>query len=378
MTKITPVPFDPELAATLAGFPVDPDASPLSRESLPAHRADMNARARTVAEVIGRRPVEFEDRLIPGPAGAPDLEVTLLRPAGSGPHQPLPALYNIHGGGMIMGSRSMDTGRLVDLVVSLGIVAMSVEYRLAPEHPDPAPVEDCYAGLVWLASNAAELGVDPERIVVMGGSAGGGLSAGVALLARDRKGPSIAGQLLLCPMVDDTNTTVSSHQYAGIGTWTREMNLVAWNALLGETAGAETADRETAGAEIAGRETADAETAGRETADAETADAETGDGEAAAGRTTDGKHISPYAAPARAEDLSGLPPAFIEAGSAELFRDEDVAYASRIWAAGGQAELHVWSGGFHGFDVFAPDSALTADALATRESWFRRILGLTS
>ncbi len=363
MTKIIPVPFDPELAATLAGFPVDPDASPLSRESLPAHRAGMNAMAQTVAEVIGTRPVEFEDRLIPGPAGAPDLEVTLLRPAGSGPHQPLPALYNIHGGGMIMGSRSMDTGRLVDLVVSLGVVAMSVEYRLAPEHPDPAPVEDCYAGFVWLASNAAELGVDPERIVVMGGSAGGGLSAGVALLARDRKGPSIVGQVLLCPMVDDTNTTVSSHQYAGIGTWTREMNLVAWDALLGETADPESADREAADAE---------------TDDGEADDGETGDCEAAAGRTTDRKYISQYAAPARAEDLSGLPPAFIEAGSAELFRDEDVAYASRIWAAGGQAELHVWSGGFHGFDVFAPDSALAADALATRESWFRRILGLTS
>src|SRR5699024_2157089 len=99
------------------------------------------------------------------------------------------------------------------------------------------PVEDCYAGLVWMADNAADLGVDPQRIIVMGGSAGGGLSAGVALLARDRGGPHLAGQLLLCPMIDDRNTSVASHQYAGLGTWPREMNLLGWSALLGDEAG---------------------------------------------------------------------------------------------------------------------------------------------
>jgi acetyl esterase/lipase len=228
---------------------------------------------------------------------------------------------------MISGTRGMDTGRLVDLVLAIGVVAVNVEYRLAPEHPDPAPVEDCYAGLQFLAGAAAELGVDPARIVVMGGSAGGGLAAGVALLARDRGGPALAGQLLLCPMIDDRNTTVSSHQYAGIGTWTRELNLVGWSALLGDAAG--------------------------------------GDGP-----------VSPYAAPTRATDLSGLPPAFIEAGSAELFRDENVEYASRIWAVGGDAELHIWSGGIHGFDVYAPESELAGAAIETRLSWFRRALSL--
>ena len=192
----------------------------------------------------------------------------------------------------------------------------------------PPPVEDCYAGLEWMAENAADLGVDPSRIVVMGGSAGGGLSAGVALLARDRGGPDLAGQLLLCPMIDDLNTTPASHQYTGLGTWPRELNLLGWQALLGEKAGDPNAE------------------------------------------------VSIYAAPARATDLANLPPAFIEVGSAEMFRDEDVAYASKIWAAGGQAELHVWSGGCHGFDMFAPESALTAGALASRENLLRRVLGL--
>lgn len=282
--------------------------------------------ARSAAEVVGSRAIDVTERTVPGPGTAPGLDVTVLRPRHA--KAPVPGLYNIHGGGMISGDRHQDTPRLADLVEQLGVVAVNVEYRLAPEHPDPAPVEDCYAGLRWMADNAAELGVDPDRVVVMGGSAGGGLSAGVALLARDRRGPHLAGQLLLCPMLDDRNTTVSSHQYADRGTWRRAANLLAWRALLGADAGDPAAE------------------------------------------------VSVYAAPARAKDLSGLPPAFVEAGAAELFRDEDVAYASRIWATGGQAELHIWQGAFHGFDVFAPDHEATRAALAARRSWLRRVLGL--
>ncbi|GIH71959.1 alpha/beta hydrolase [Sphaerimonospora thailandensis] len=323
-TPVNAVPFDPALNEVLERMPRTAGPAP-SLESIPAMREAGRAMFMpSVAEVIGTREIDAEERTIPGPDGAPDLEITVLRPRGLS--APVPGLYNIHGGGMISGHRYMDTARLADLVAELGVVAVNVEYRLAPENPDPAPVEDCYAGLTWMSRNAAELGVDPGRIVVMGGSAGGGLSAGVALLARDRKGPHLAGQLLLCPMLDDTNTTVSSHQYDGIGTWPRAMNLLGWRALLGEQAGDPAAD------------------------------------------------VSIYAAPARATDLSGLPPAFIEAGSAEMFRDEDVAYATRIWAAGGQAELHIWSGGFHGFDVFAPDHELTRAALAARLSWLRRTL----
>ncbi|MGW2222435.1 alpha/beta hydrolase [Nonomuraea sp. NPDC001684] len=319
-----PVPFDPALAVVLDGMP-RPDGPAPTLETIPLMRAAGAAMPMPpVAEVIGDRGIDAEELLVPGPAGAPDLEVTVLRPRRL--RAPVPGLYNIHGGGMITGHRAMDTPRLVALVEELGVVAVNVEYRLAPEHPHPAPVEDCYAGLAWMSRHAAELGVDPGRVVVMGGSAGGGLAAGVALLARDRGGPRLAGQLLLCPMLDDRNTTVSSHQYDDRGTWPRALNLLGWRALLGERAGDPDAD------------------------------------------------VPCHAAPARATDLSGLPPAFVEAGAAELFRDEDVAYATRIWAAGGQAELHIWNGAFHGFDIFAPDHEITRAALATRLSWLRRTL----
>lgn len=318
----TPVPFDPEIEPALA-LVVQPDAPPFTPEAVPAMRKAMAALFPPAAEAVGDAPVDVVERTIPGPEGAPDLEVTVISPRWL--DHPVPGLYNIHGGGMMVGHRNMDVPRLLALVLEHGVVAVNVEYRLAPEHPHPAPVEDCYAGLVWTAEHASELSIDPDRLVIMGGSAGGGLSAGVALLARDRGGPRLAGQLLLCPMIDDSNTTVSSHQYSGLGTWTREANLAGWRMLLGDAAGTGTA--------------------------------------------------SPYASPSRATDLSGLPPAFVEVGSAEPFRDEDTEYALRIWATGGQAELHVWSGAFHGFDMYAPDSELTRAALAARDSWLRRVFG---
>jgi acetyl esterase/lipase len=322
-----PVPFDPDIAPVLDAMAADPQPA-LSRETIPLTRDGAATAFPSAEEVIGDLPIDAHDRVIPGPAGAPDMEITVLTPRGHDATKPaLPVLYNIHGGGMIVGHRSWETGRLVQLVDELGVIAVNVEYRLAPEDPYPAGVEDCYAGLVWLAANPRELGADPDRIVVMGGSAGGGFAAAISLLARDRGGPALAGQLLLCPMIDNTNTTVSSLQYAGIGTWTREANLLAWECVLGE--------------ELAFSAEAPA-----------------------------------YAAPTRADDLSGLPHAYIEVGAAEPFRDEDVEYASRIWAVGGAAELHVWSGGFHGFDMYAPASELTRAALDARFSWLRRVLGL--
>jgi acetyl esterase/lipase len=201
-----------------------------------------------------------------------------------------------------------------------------VEYRLAPEHPHPAPVEDSYAGLVWTAEHAAELDVDPQRVIIVGGSAGGGLSAAVALLARDRGGPALLGQMLVCPMLDDRNDTPSAFQMAGLDIWDQSSNQMGWTALLGAQRG--------------------------------------------------GPDVSPYAAPARATDLSDLPPAFIDVGSAETFRDEDVAYAVRLWQAGGRAELHVWPGGFHGFDGFAPQAPVSRDAKEARLRWLRRLLAV--
>lgn len=187
-------------------------------------------------------------------------------------------------------------------------------------------MEDCYAGLVWTAEHAAELGIALDRLVIAGESAGGGLAAGTALLARDRNGPSLIGQVLMCPMLDDRDETVSTVQFESAGIWLRSSNLVGWNALLGDRRGAD--------------------------------------------------DVSIYAAPARATDLCGLPPAFIDCGSAELFRDEDIAYATNLWCAGVQAELHVWPGGFHGFDMVAPHTALAQAATTTRNAWVAKLLGV--
>jgi acetyl esterase/lipase len=238
----------------------------------------------------------------------------------------VPVVYSIHGGGMIMGNnRSQGAVDVLEAAAELGFAVVSVEYRLAPEHPHPIPVEDCYAGLKWTVDNADELGIDPSRVVVAGASAGGGLAAATALLARDRGGPALIGQLLLCPMLDDRSTSCSARQMAGLGIWDISYNRVGWAALLGAAAG--------------------------------------------------GPDVSPYAAPARATDLSNLPPAFIDVGSAETFRDEAVEYASRIWRAGGSAELHVWPGGFHGFAGLAPQAAVSQAAKAAVLPWLRRIIG---
>jgi acetyl esterase/lipase len=317
---VTPVPFDPEVQAVLDEIATQPQP-PLTRETLP--RVETDAMFPANDAVIAGRAIDWEDRVVPGPDGAPDIELTIFRPRGSAGRM-LPGFVNIHGGGMIVGHRSWETARVVDIVDEHQVIAVNVEYRLAPEDPFPAGVEDCYAAFIWVHAHAAALGIDPANIIVGGGSAGGGLTAAVALMARDRQGPVMAGQLLLCPMIDNTNTTVSSRQYDGIGTWQREMNLLAWSCVLGD--------------DLAFSEDAPA-----------------------------------YAAPSRANDVSGLPPAFIEVGEAEAFRDEDTEYALRIWATGGQAELHVWGGGAHGFDMYMPDAEITRAALDARSSWLRRI-----
>jgi acetyl esterase/lipase len=225
---------------------------------------------------------------------------------------------------MIMGDSSVGLSAFLDIIEKYGFVVVSPEYRLAPEDPHPAPIEDCYAGLEWMAAHASELAVDPGRLLVAGASAGGGLAAGTALLARDQSGPALIGQILLCPMLDDRNDSISSRQFSGVGMWDRESNQLGWSALLGDRVGQ--------------------------------------------------PGVSAYAASSRAVDFSNLPPAFIEVGSAEVFRDESVAYASALWAAGGIADLHVWAGGFHGFRR-APDATITKGAAAATENWLQRILG---
>ena len=199
----------------------------------------------------------------------------------------------------------------------LGCAALSVEYRLAPEAPAPAAAEDGYAAFRWAHENAARLGLDPDRIGLAGQSGGGGIAAAVALIARDRGAPSPAFQALLYPMIDDRNETPSSREVTDVGVWDRATNLLAWRAVLGDRAG------------------------------------------------TDG--VSAYAAPARAGDLGGLPPAFIAVGELDVFRDEDLDYARRLVAAGVPTELHLYAGAYHAFDLFAPDARLSK---SLTESWF--------
>ena len=317
-----PPPFDPELAAALTVIREMANVN-LSLDRIPELRRPNPLLTPPSDEAMSHDGAfEITERVVPGPAGAPDITLVIARPANV--TGPTPALYNIHGGGMVMGDSRTGLALVIDWAAQLEAVVISVEYRLAPETPHPGPVEDCYAGLVWTAAHAEELGVDPDRIVVVGGSAGGGLAAGVALLARDRGGPALAGQFLMCPMLDDRNDTPSARQLAGLGIWDRANNEVGWSALLGPARG--------------------------------------------------GPDVSPYAAPARATDLSGLPPAFIDVGSAETFRDEAVDYASRIWQAGGVAELHVWPGGFHGFQVMVPQAAVSQSAAAAQWDWLRRLL----
>lgn len=315
-----PPPCDPELAAALAELaPQLPP--PLTADLIGARRERDLAGRRTDEELRRGGAFRLQERLVPGPAGAPELSLLICRPARA--DRPLGAVYHIHGGGMVVGDNRARMPEMLDWAEEFGLVVVSVAYRLAPETVHPGPVEDCYAGLLWTAGHAEELGVDPRRIIVAGASAGGGLAAGTALLARDRGGPAIAGQVLIYPMLDDRDDTVSTVQLAGSEVWGRHANATGWGALLGAAKG--------------------------------------------------GPDVSPYAAPARATDLSGLPPAFIDVGSTDLFRDEDVAYAARIWQAGGSAELHVWPGACHAFESLAPQATISRDALAARRHWLRRL-----
>ncbi|WP_407343897.1 alpha/beta hydrolase [Pengzhenrongella phosphoraccumulans] len=256
-----------------------------------------------------------------GPAG--EVRVVIVRPERA--VGPVPVLLHLHGGGFIVGAVADNVDAALD--VAPGWAVASVEYRLAPEDPYPAAIEDAYAALAWLVVHAAELGIDSRRVVVTGVSAGGGLAASLALLARDRGGPRLCGQLLVYPMLDDRNDSFSGRQMVGIGSWDRDANATGWDAYLGARAG--------------------------------------------------GLDTTGYAAAARADSLAGLPPAFIDVGSAETFRDECMQYAARLWADGGDAELHVWPGGCHGFDGLAPAAQLSVAARVARASWLERLLSRT-
>lgn len=210
----------------------------------------------------------------------------------------LPGLLWIHGGGYVFGFAAMFDDLCRQFVREVNCVVVSVDYRLAPEHPFPAGLNDCYAALKWMAAADNGLDIDATRIAVAGGSAGGGLTAAVALLARDKGGPAIKLQMPLYPMIDDRNVTPSSYEFTDARLWNRETNIKAWQLYLGDKGG----------------------------------------------------EVSPYAAPARAEDLSGLPPTYTIVGELDLFRDETIDYVQRLLQAGVATEFHIYPGCYHGFE----------------------------
>ncbi len=237
------------------------------------------------------------------------LNLRVIRPKQSA--QPQPIIYFIHGGGYVMGSALQGDMSIYNFAEELGCFTASIEYRLAPETPYPGPLMDCYEGLQYLVTHAKELNLDPAHIILYGVSAGGGLAAGLALYLRDKTAIKPKGQVLVFPMLDDTNL-----QQAGAGVedtmiWTRANNLQGWSAYLGGAFG------------------------------------------------RDGVDI--YAAPSRAQDLSNLPPAHIPVGTLDLFLEENEAYATRLEAAGVRCELEIYQGAFHGFNDFVPDAGVSKE-----------------
>ena len=305
---------------------VDPELSPLldlmptrivTDENLLEGRA--NRLPLPVPEDDG---VSVDIRTVPGPAGAPDIDLYIFRPDGVA--GPLPLIYHVHGGGYISGSVKQFEGMLRQIVAEVGCALVSVEYRLAPETVFPGAIEDAYAGLAWCFANAAKQGFDASRVGVMGESAGGGYAASLALLARDRGDYPLIFQHLIYPMLDDrTGTSSEPHPYVGEFVWPAANNRFGWKALLGREPG--------------------------------------------------GDDVSPYAAAARATDLTGLPPTFIHTGALDLFLEENLEYGRRLARAGIPVELHVYPGAFHGFEL-SPSTAVAHQAVSTSRAALKRFL----
>lgn len=315
-------PYDPELVFDAAAF----GAPIIDDESLAAFRAQPAATIEQYQPLLDAHDIVYEEISVPVPGG--EILLSILRPRAA--VGAIPLMYDIHGGGMIAGNRLMSfMPEVFEWAATHQLAVISPEYTLAPDQPAPRAAIESYAGLKWVVEHHDQLRIDPQRIILAGVSGGGGLAASVGLLVRDQGGPELLAQMLLCPQLEDRHQTVSSHQFSiangAVDPWPRETNQYAWDALLG---------------------------AGHE-----------------------GREVSIYESPARAEDLSGLPQTFIDAGACEVFRDAAVAYASKLWEGGVSAELHIWPGGFHGFDVMSPTAPVSHAARAARANWLERILG---
>ncbi|HHX75043.1 MAG TPA: alpha/beta hydrolase [Firmicutes bacterium] len=285
---------------------------------------DLNRTRETTRKMFAALPPDEEPpatvETVPAGKDRPAVAVRISRP----PQQEgsLPGVLHIHGGGYVLGFAAMDDPTCRRIAREANCVVVSVDYRLAPEHPYPAALEDCYAALEWMAANAGSLGIDPQRLAVAGASAGGGLTVATALLARDRGGPALQFMAPLCPMLDNTNTTPSSYEITDRRFWYREVNEKAWQLYLG----------------------------------------------------TAQDPLPPYAVPARAEDLSGLPAAFTSVGGLDLFRDETITFVSRLAQAKVPVEFHLYPGCFHGFENFLPACNISKKANSDFLSALRQAL----
>ncbi|GAB3986125.1 alpha/beta hydrolase [Actinoallomurus acanthiterrae] len=304
--------YDPELAPWVEMLPDVTIVDPVEA------RADMRKNLEAVPPYEPVSPLDVRARTVPGPEDAADVPVRIYRPAGRAGL--LPGLLNIHGGGFCLGGLDTEHSEAARIAAEAGVVVVSVGYRLAPEHPFPAGLDDCYAALEWTAANSGELGIDPDRLGVGGESAGGGLAAAVALLARDRGGPRLCYQYLGIPALDDRLDTPSMRAFVDTPIWNRPNAELSWKYYLADLAG---------------------------------------------------KDVSPYAAPARAEDLSGLPPACVMTCEFDPLRDEGLTYAQRLLQAGVGTEVRHYPGTFHGSSLVT-EAAVSRRMIADKLDALRR------
>ncbi|MFD4374474.1 alpha/beta hydrolase [Streptomyces sp. NPDC058486] len=322
MPIIVPEGLDPELVRAAELQPdLDYGRPQESRDALRrAYRISRALRGRGAPD----DGVEVTDRAIPARAGAPDVPVRIYtRPGGE---QPAPCLLFFHGGGFVTGNLDTEDARCREYARRTGITVVSVDYRLAPEHPFPCAYEDCYDALVWAAAHAGELGIDPDRIVVGGTSAGGALTVAVTLASRDLGGPAVLHQLILYPVIDHAMDTRSMKEFGDTPGWHARNNVHMWRHYLGTDAP---------------------------------------------------ESVSPYAAPVEAEDLSGLPPAYLMTIEFDPLRDEGLAFGRRLLDAGVSVHLHNIPGAFHGFDAAAPQAAVARRALDEQCAVLAHATGVT-
>ncbi len=309
--------IDPEILHALDTYPAERyiaigDDPPKAREMTESINREMRAN-------LPPTDVNIDELTIPGPDC--DIPLAIYQPPNPAPRG---GLLWLHGGGYIVGVER-DDARCIEFAEFIGCAVVSVGYRLAPESTYRESIADSFSALNWMVDNASQLGIDKDRVAIGGGSAGGGLAAGLALYNRDNKGPDLAFQLLIYPMIDDRHDTPSGHEVTHPTIWNRDVSFKAWKMYLGDEYGSD--------------------------------------------------NVSPYAAAARATDLSDLPPALVTVGTMDLFRDENINYAQRLMAARIPTDLQVFAGMYHGAEMLVPEAAASRQMRLDYLTTLKRAIG---